>query len=470
MKRHVLIFLAALLVFLNVPNATAQYVKLYDFDISTSPDGFYPMSGFVTDGAYLYSNNYSGGLGDVGTIFKIFPDGSGYEIVHDFNYFVDGGACIGDLLFDGTWFYGMSQWGGVNDKGAIFKIKPDGTGFQNLFDFDDVTTGREGVGALVTDGTWLYGMCLEGGVAAAGTIFRIMQNGSGFSILHDFDWILESAYPWGSLFLQGGKLYGMTSQYGPSGAGSMFEMNPDGTGYNQFYDFDGLSGGYPTCAFISDGTWFYGTTCQGGAFGGGVIFKIKPDGSGFEKLHDFDGTNGRMPMGTLVLEGTTLYGMTCYGGSSDLGTVFQIFTDGTGFVKMLDFDGPLYGSRPNGALYSDGSTIYGTTQYGGVNDLGVVFKFGIVANGMNENTTCFEIFPNPTDDQFQLRSTTVLTNATIVVTDLAGSEIFRRENVSLNLGETTIIIADEWSEGAYLLTVSSVDEVLSTQKLFVAGD
>ena len=66
------------------------------------------------------------------------------------------------------------------------------------------------------------------------------------------------------------------------------------------------------------------------------------DGSGFSLLHTFAGgigssTDGGYPFGSLIQSGSTLYGTTAWGGSSDAGTVFKVATDGTGFSIVHSF-------------------------------------------------------------------------------------------------------------------------------------
>src|SRR4030066_86576 len=80
------------------------------------------------------------------------------------------------LVSDNTFLYGMTTWGGTNDMGVIFKIMPDGTGYSKLLDFSGTANGSYPGGALIYDGTYLYGTT-RGGGAGVGTIFRINPDG-----------------------------------------------------------------------------------------------------------------------------------------------------------------------------------------------------------------------------------------------------------------------------------------------------
>src|SRR6266487_4355947 len=62
---------------------------------------------------------------------------------------------------------------------------------------------------------------------------------------------------------------------------------------------------------------FYGTTRNGEGSTAGTVFKVQPDGSGFTvlKLFTADSMDGANPFG-VVLTGSVLYGTTLSGGTS----------------------------------------------------------------------------------------------------------------------------------------------------------
>src|ERR1700733_386484 len=126
--------------------------------------------------------------------------------------------------------------------------------------------------------------------------------------------------------------------------------------YTDLLNFTGTANGNnPQGDLFYDGTYLYGTTVLGGANNYGVVFKVKPDGSGYVDLLDFSDTaNGKLPHGSLISDGTFLYGMTQYGGVNNEGVVFKIKPDGTGFSKMLDCNGVATGIHPFGRLIAVG--------------------------------------------------------------------------------------------------------------------
>jgi uncharacterized repeat protein (TIGR03803 family) len=289
-----------------------------------------------------------GGDSDLGVVFKMNTDGTGFQLLHEFASGVnDGARPYGDLIQGGSVLYGMTEFGGDSARGVVFKINTDGTGFQLLREFaGGVNDGQQPPGNLIRDGSVLYGMTVFGGDSNGGVVFKMNTDGTGFSLLHEFaGGVNDGLGPIGSLIRDGTVLYGMT-QFG---------------------------------SLIRDGTVLYGMTQFGGDSDLGVVFKMNTDGTGFQLLHEFAGGNddGGGPYGDLILDGSVLYGMTPTGGGGfHVGVVFKMNTDGTGFQLLHRFAGGNDdGENPLGSLIKDGAVLYGMTYAGGDSASGVVFKF-----------------------------------------------------------------------------------------------
>ena len=193
-----------------------------------------------TDGA-LYGTAEHGGYGIAGTVFKLNPDGTGLTVLWNFTNPTDGGSPTAGLIqgTDGA-LYGVAYRGGSSDAGTVFKLNPDGTGFTVLKTLVPSATGANPFGSLIqgTDGA-LYGTASYGGSSNAGTLFKLNTDGTGFTVLKYFDNGADGGYPYTRL-IQGtdGALYGTASQGGTSGAGTVFKMNTDGTGFAVLQNFD----------------------------------------------------------------------------------------------------------------------------------------------------------------------------------------------------------------------------------------
>jgi len=442
----------------------AQYTTLLNFADDTT--GLSPYGSLISDGTFLYGMTTSGGTNSHGTIFKIMPDGTGYVQLLDFAGPTTGRNPYGSLISDDTFLYGMTAYGGTNNLGTIFKIMPNGTGYVKLLDFAGTTNGSLPFGSLISDGTFLYGMTQNGGTNDMGTIFKIMPDGTGYVKLLDFAGATNGMNPYSSLISDDTFLYGMTYYGGTNGMGTIFKIMPDGTGYVKLLDFAGTTNGkFPYGSLISDGTFLYGMTRQGGTNDMGTIFKIMPDGTGYVKLLDFEGaTNGMNPYSSLISDGTFLYGMTQYGGTNNMGTIFKIMPNGTGHVKLLDFAGATNGRIPLGSLISDGTFLYGMTAQGGTSEYGVVFKFAL-AVGIDElsmNNNELSVYPNPASDNFTISINAVMKNALVEIYTVFGAKVY--STVLNNKQET--INTKQFSSGIYFVKVGA-GEKLFTKKLIV---
>src|SRR6202044_2773133 len=115
---------------------------------------------------------------------------------------------------------------------------------------------------------------------------------------------------------------------------------------------------------------------SGGANGNGTLFSINPDGTGLTILYTFSpmpndtNSDGANPNGSLVLFGNTLYGTAQEGGVYGNGTIFAINTNGTGFTNLYSFTGDNDGANPGEGLALSGNRLYGTADGGGAFDEG----------------------------------------------------------------------------------------------------
>jgi uncharacterized repeat protein (TIGR03803 family) len=311
-----------------------------------------------------------------------------YQLLKSFGSVTNDGTQPWTTLVQGRdgALYGTTHTGGSNNFGTIFKLNTDGTGYAVLHHFGDrAGDGGNPLGGLTTgsDGL-LYGTTTFGGSKGVGTIFKLQPDGTGYAIIRNFTDLSDGSQPQAGL-IEGsdGALYGATSA-GPGGSygGTAFVIRKDGTGFrvlHRFGPFTSNDGAQPLASLLegSDGA-LYGTTSTGGGSAVGSVFKMNKDGSGYQKLYAFGfGAPVINPFANL-LEGSdhALYG-TAGGGA---GGVFRLNKDGSDYRVLHGFAGDwsfaaLVKGR-DGALYS-------ATAKGG-RGVGTVFR-------LNEDGTGYEV-------------------------------------------------------------------------------
>jgi uncharacterized repeat protein (TIGR03803 family) len=293
--------------------------------------------------------------------------------------------------------YGITEFGGANGVGTVFKVTPTGT-LATLYSFcakTNCTDGAVPFGGLVlgTDGNF-YGTTSEGGETAepcgaeggigdCGTVFKITPAGK-LTTLHSFDSTDGYTPGYGPLVqAANGNFYGTTTSGGAYGWGAVFSVTSGGA-FTLLHSFDYTDGSAPNALIQAANGNFYGTTAAGGtgAGGDGTVFSITSGGA-LTTLHSFGGTDGNGPFAALVQAGNgNFYGTTTEGGANNLcneeiypgcGEVFEITPAGKlTIVHSFDNSDGYYPVAP--LIQATNGNLYGTITYGGAHGDGTVFE------------------------------------------------------------------------------------------------
>jgi len=253
-----------------------------------------------------------------------------------------------------------------------------------LHSFNDggvVDDGQSPAGMVLgTDGNF-YGVTSNGGSSGAGSVFKMTPQGTP-TILHSFgDGTVtnDGAHPNNGLALDSnGNLYGTTQNGGANGFGAIFKTAPSGT-TTILYSFNaGYFNGTASEAGITageDGN-FYGITTNN------QFYSITPTGSftAVQTLSNIVYTNTSAPM----IRGAdgNFYGTTIYNNEDTGGSIFRVTPQGT--ATVLDYLGSVpYGELVQGSdgnFYGTaGGTIFEMTLQGAITTLHT-FGDGSVAN------------------------------------------------------------------------------------------
>ncbi len=290
----------------------------------------------------------------------------------------------------GTTFCGNYSSGG--NGGTLFKLASDGT-FTNSYVFTGGADGwfPSGGGLSIgTDGT-IYGTTTYGGtttvsdIAGGGTVYKLTAGGT-FTTLYSFVCgSTAGCHPGAVRPTSDGNFIGMSNAIGGNAGGTVFKITPTGT-LTTLYTFtggaDGIGGGLIIQG--SDGN-FYGMTevIPSGSGSGGsgapsipaVFFRLTSGGS-FTALYTFTGgADGGFPSSLFEASDGNFYGTTDYGGANGQGTIFKLTTSGT-LATLYSFP-TSSDSLDKGMILGRDGNFYGVT-FCGVALTGCEGSFGSV--------------------------------------------------------------------------------------------
>jgi uncharacterized repeat protein (TIGR03803 family) len=277
-------------------------------------------------------------------------------------------------------------------------------GFQLLHSFTFGVDGALPSAPLLVNaaGSVIYGTAQDGGSTNHGNVFRLLRTSQGWkgTVLHSFGQGSDGWYPDAAvIFDKKGNMYGTTSEGGPYGFGTVFEMSPTAGGRwteSLLHAFSIYTENTPEAPLIFDQQGnLYGTTLNGGIAFGTVFQMMPPSSQGGQwtenVIYNFTYTDdGAYPDSALLIDKQgNLYGTSHFAGIQDSGTVYELKRTGTGWqeITLYEFQGGDDGAHPSGPLTTDGrGNLYGTTDDAGAGRCGVVFKLAYFQGAWADST------------------------------------------------------------------------------------
>ncbi len=301
-----------------------------------------------------------------------------------------------------TKLFGTTSFGGNANAGTIYSVNTDGTDFYKLHDFDGAN-GNQPYGGLVAlpDGK-LAGVTRHGGTGDRGVLFTLNDDGTGFSVIKHFEDTRPSK---GVLLASDGMIYGATSST-QTKRGVIYKINPDGSGYVELKQFEllpfDLEDSPSSLIELPDGS-LRGVTYYGNN-GFGFVYAINKDGSNYSVLLDSDLNIGAHPIGILHTSNGLLYITYQAGGNTAIfeggyGSIVSMTTDGTDVKELFGWSNApgAIGKYPHWGLTEvAGGELYGTTMWHGDLDKsgGIVFKINKDGSGYTPLYYAEEASPN----------------------------------------------------------------------------
>jgi uncharacterized repeat protein (TIGR03803 family) len=286
---------------------TSSYTKKVDFDG--------PVNGFSPKGTLLQASNgklygmaNSGGANNDGVLFEYDPATSVFTKKANFLAASTGSNPFGTLIqAKNGLLYGTTYNGGTLGNGTLFEYDPLTASLTTKVNFDYALTGANPYSALLQVSTGkLYGMTLNGGADSSGVLFSYDISTGICSKKMDFNYhVPAGGYNPNGALVEGanGKLYGLTTLGGASDNGVIFEYDTASSVYTVKHSLNGSSDGLsPQSSLVmASDKKLYGLASNGGAVGYGTLFSFDPASGSFSKKDDFDLlTTGGVPYGDLL--------------------------------------------------------------------------------------------------------------------------------------------------------------------------
>ena len=339
-----------------------------------------PCSSLTLDATgNVYGTTPFGGTANVGMVYRL--DTAGHlTTLYSFTGGSDGGTPEAGVTFDPIGnLYGTTYSGGVANKGVVYKL--DAAGRETvLYSFRGGSNDGSGQksGVIRDPAGNLYGTTESGGTFGAGTVY-LLDTAGHETVLHSFAGADDGCYPTAGLTRDSsGNLYG-TANCGIDNDGVVYEVNSAGqeTVLYTFTGRDDTDARNPKGGLIRDSAGnLYGTVYRGGKFRAGLVYKL--DASGQETvLYNFGSgaQDGRSPAAGMIIDSAgDLYGTTQLGGTTGEGVLYKLDAGGQETV-LYSLGGGGGGALPDAGVIRDSAgNLYGTTNAGGANNGGVVYK------------------------------------------------------------------------------------------------
>lgn len=342
-----------------------------------------------------------------------------FKVLHTFAGGSDGSYPYAPVALDRIGnLYGTTSQGGsgtpcTSGCGTVFQLVPSGANWKEKIIYNFSGSYVEPSGPLVVDTKGnLYGTTANGGDPSCqcGQAYELIRSeGWTINVIHNFlGGADEGAYPeWGMILDSAGDLYGTTAGGGPNQAGTIFEFTPNSGGTWSESVLYTATSAVPNDLYsglVTDSVGdLYTASAGGGTYYEGTVFKLTPYNASWveETLYAFTGgDNGYSPGWGVVFDAAgNLYGTTDYGGYDAVGNVFKVMPAGEGYWNFLmihSFTGGRDGGFPQGPLLVDkAGNLYGETLYGGAYEFGTVYK--LTPSGSVWKETVLHSFTGGTD-------------------------------------------------------------------------
>ncbi len=270
----------------------------------------------------------------------------------------------------------------ISTVGVVFEYDMGLNTYTKKIDLTTVNGIRPSGYMIEAPNNKLYGLTRLGGSSNLGVVFEYDYSLNSYVKKIDLT-AVNGSQPYGSLFLaSNNKMYGLGNLGGTNSLGVLFEYDYVNNIYTKRVDLSSANGSNPFGSLVeATNGKLYGLTRNGGTNGLGVLFEYVISSNTYSKVIDFTAASGSLPKGSLIqATNGKLYGLTSAGGTNSVGTLFEFDPSTSIFTKLYDFSSA-NGESPSGTLkQAANGKLYGLTESGGANGVGVLFEYDILGS------------------------------------------------------------------------------------------
>lgn len=239
-------------------------------------NGETPQSIIAAGGNIFYGTTLSGGNNGFGVIFEFNATTNALTVKANFNG-SNGAEPYGKLLPVGNGIYfGTASKGGDNDLGVIYEFNAITSALTAKASFDG-SNGANPTAMLTFAGDGIYyGTTEFGGQNDKGAIFQFDSFASTITHKASFNGTNGDGPLAELTAVGGGVFYGTTYYGGSSDLGVVYALDSNTDAITIIDSFIGSNGAHPSAGLTTDGSGvFYGTTEYGGENNRGAIYSLR---------------------------------------------------------------------------------------------------------------------------------------------------------------------------------------------------
>jgi uncharacterized repeat protein (TIGR03803 family) len=257
----------------EIANGSNTISTLASFNGTT---GSNPISHLTIDAAgNLYGTALTGGSNNVGTVFELVKGSNTISSLASFTG-ANGQNPGTSITFDAAGnLYGVTPSGGANGFGTVFEIANGSNTITTLASFNGANGKFPSPGLIIDAAGNMYGIAETGGANNDGTVFEILRGSNTITTLATFNGINGINPEAGLTRDAAGNLFGTTNSGGANNDGTVFEIASGSSSITTLVSFSSTTGfGIDSGVTLDAAGNLYGVTSQGGANGDGTVFEV----------------------------------------------------------------------------------------------------------------------------------------------------------------------------------------------------